>query len=150
MTFDELAEKLDKGPSKTFGRGATEEEINTASARLGVPLEGQYRRFLRRFGWGGISHWDLFGLGSDVPSYLNLSRMTESERTEMHPRIPHHLLPVMNDGAGNHYCLDTRVSGEPPVVFWDHEAGEAQTPDRVADDFLSWLVEYAELTADEG
>lgn len=140
MTFDELAEKLNEHPSKAFGRGATEEEINAASALLGVPFKGDYRRFLRRFGWGGVGHWEVFGLGSDVPSHLNLSVLTQSERTEMHPRIPHHLLPFRNDGGGNHYCLDTRVPGEPPVVFWDHEAGEKQKPYRVADNFLSWLV----------
>jgi hypothetical protein len=34
-----------------------------------------------------------------------------------------------------------RSTGEPPVVFWDHTAGERQEPEPVAPDFTSWLAE---------
>lgn len=141
MSFDELAKRLQRHPSKHLGRGVEEAEIDAASARLGVPLTGGYRLFLRRFGWGGVGSFELFGLGAEVPPYSNLTEMTRSEREEMHPALPAHLVPLMNDGGGNHYCLDTRGSGEPPVVFWDHEAGERQEPAREAPDFITWLAE---------
>lgn len=141
MTFDELAEKLERIPSKHFGQGASEAEINTASTQLGINLAGGYRLFLLRFGWGGFGSIEIFGLGADVPPYLSLTEMTRSEREEMSPRLPSHLVPLMNDGGGNLYCLDSRVEGEPPVVFWDHTAGEQQEPTKVTSDFMVWLAE---------
>jgi hypothetical protein len=75
-----------------------------------------------------------------VPPWLNLVEMTRSEREQMRPALPHHLIPLMNDGGGNLYCLDSRGAGEPPVVFWDHEAGDQQQPAEVAPDFISWLA----------
>jgi hypothetical protein len=141
MTFDELAEMLERSPSKSLGRGVAEADINTASARLGVNLTGSYRLFLQRFGWGGIGSIELFGLGADAPPYLSLTAMTLSEREEASPALPVHLIPLMNDGGGNLYCLDSRMEDQPPVVFWDHTAGEQQEPVPVAPDFLVWLAE---------
>jgi SMI1-KNR4 cell-wall len=144
MTFNELSELLESSSTKSFGQGVSDTEINTASAELGVELLGGYRLFLRRFGWGGIGSIELFGLGGDVPPYLSLTAMARSERVEMSPALPTHLVPLLNDGGGNLYCLDSRVQGEPPVVFWDHTAGEQQEPARVASDFTTWLAERVE------
>lgn len=115
------------------------EEVQVASARLGVRLEGGYRRFLERFGWGGVGSFELYGLGSDVPRYLDLVSVTESERTQMAPALPAHLIPIMNDGGGNLYCLDSSKAGEPMIVFWAHTDGEEQQPETVASDFVSWM-----------
>lgn len=144
MTFDELARMLESNPSRSFGQGVSESEIDLASAQLGVSLTGGYRLFLHRFGWGGVGALELFGLGADVPPYLSLTEMTRSEREEMSPMLPAHLIPLMNDGGGNLYCLDSTVAGEPPVVFWDHTAGESQEPAQVAPDFMTWLFERLE------
>jgi hypothetical protein len=141
MTFNELSELLERNPTKSLGQGVSDTEINTASAELGVDLSGGYRLFLKRFGWGGVGSIELFGLGGDVPPYLSLTAMTRSEREEMSPALPSHLIALMNDGGGNLYCLDCRISGEPPVVFWEHTAGEQQEPTRVSSDFTTWLAE---------
>jgi hypothetical protein len=141
MTFDQLAQRLESSPSKTFGRGASEHDIQAVSARLSVNLVGGYRRFLERFGWGGVGSFELYGLGSDVPRYLDLVSVTESERTQMSPALPAHLIPIMNDGGGNLYCLDLRKAGEPMLVFWEHTAGEGQEPEPMASDFVAWLEE---------
>jgi len=47
----------------------------------------------------------------------------------------------MNDGAGNHDCLDTRQvkDGDCPVVLWDHEGDDFQKCERVAPSFAAWL-----------
>jgi hypothetical protein len=144
MTFDQLAQKLESSSSKTFGRGASEDELHAVSARLGVSLVGGYRRFLERFGWGGAGSFELYGLGPDVPRYLDLVAVTESERTQMSPALPAHLIPIMNDGGGNLYCLDSSKPGDPMIVFWDHTAGEEQEPEPVASDFVSWIEERLE------
>jgi hypothetical protein len=144
MTFDQLAQRLESSISKDFGRGTNEHDLHSASVRLGVNLVGGYRRFLQRFGWGGVGSFELYGLGSDVPPHLDLVAVTESERREMRPALPVHLIPLMNDGGGNLYCLDSRGEGEPGVVFWDHSAGEEQKPEPVAPDFVSWMAERLE------
>lgn len=139
MTFQALAQELERSESKHFGHGATEAEVETAETRLGLQIVGGYRQFLRTFGWGGVADLELHGLGADVPPFLDLTRMTLSEREEMGPPLRRTLLPLMNDGGGNLYCLDLASPGEPPVVFWDHEAGATQSPRRVAEDFVSWF-----------
>jgi hypothetical protein len=49
----------------------------------------------------------------------------------------------MPDGGGNHYCLDTNAmeNGLCPVVFWDHELGEDQVPDKMYGSFTEFLDE---------
>ena len=140
MTFDALIPTLESFEAKSFGRGVSEEEIDAASLRLGLGLRGGYRHFLRHFGWGGVRSIELFGLGPDVPAWLDLVAVTESERSEMQPALPRMLVPLLNNGGGNLYCLDASAPGEPPVVYWDHARGERQVPEPVAPDFVSWLT----------
>lgn len=141
MDFEELKARLNGFTHKKFGRGVSDAEIHDAERILGVVLSGSYRHFLRDFGWGGVAHLEIFGLGSDAPHYLDLINMTLRERREMDPALPNCLVPLMNDGAGNHYCLDTRHmrQGECSVVFWDHELGKNQQPSPIADSFDLWL-----------
>ena len=126
-----------------FGRGATLQEIELAEQQLGVEFLRSYKAFLEQFGWASLEGLELYGLGEDVPVYLDLVKVTLSERTQMWPRLPSRLLPLMNDGAGNHYCLDVESGeqGECPVVFWDHNLGESQDPEYVAPNLEVWLSE---------
>ena len=139
----ELIRRLRSFREAEFGQGATSQQIELAKQQLGVAFPRSYKAFLEHFGWASIDGLELYGLGEDVPAYLDLVKMTLSERTEMGPRLPSHLLPLMNDGFGNHYCLDVRLreQGECPVVFWDHNSGEAQEPEYVARNLEGWLSE---------
>lgn len=139
--FSELTRRLCEFEDVQLAGGATDVEVSGAEEKLGPRVEGTYRDFLRRFGWGSFADIEIFGLGDDVPSHLDLLQVTESERHELESRLQPHLVPLSNDGAGNLYCLDTRVSDEPPVVFWDHEAPSSQTPAVVAAGFATWLIE---------
>jgi len=134
--------RIDAFSNKEHGGGATDIEISNAENSLSVAFSESYRSFLRRIGWGRFSHQELYGLGSDTPAYLELVKNTFVERETMGPTMPSHLVPVMNDGAGNHFCLDTStcVNGECPVVFWDHEQGVNQKPEVVASSFDIWMV----------
>jgi cell wall assembly regulator SMI1 len=127
---------------KEFGMGASVDDILATESRLQVKFSDSFRRFLRRFGWAVLQHLEIFGLGPDVPRHLNLVDAAIRERAVMQPPIPHFLIPVMNDGAGNHYCLDTRetVKDENPIVFWCHEEGAGQIPQKVANSFAEWLI----------
>ncbi len=138
----EISRRLRTLPQRRLGRGATFEEIRKAEAELGLVLSDGYRAFIREFGWGGAAGWELYGLGPDVPFHLELVGVTASERTHIEPRLPHHLVPLMDDGARSPFCLDTWSRsryGEAPVVFWNRTLGEDQVPEEVAEDFLAWL-----------
>jgi cell wall assembly regulator SMI1 len=139
----ELIRRLRSCRGAEFGRGATPQEIRLAEKRLGVELPGSYKAFLGRFGWASFEGLELYGLGEDVPAYLDLVEVTLGERTQMRPHLPSRLIPLMNDGAGNHYCLDVASGeqGECPVVFWDHNLGESQEPEYVAPNLEAWLAE---------
>ena len=58
------------------------------------------------------------------------------------------LLPVMNDGAGNHFCLDCGKlkDGVCPVVLWEHDnpKEEKQRPSKVSASFAKWIVTLAQ------
>jgi hypothetical protein len=145
MTFDDVAQALLSFRHQALGKGATDDEIDAVSLTLGVPIRGGYRMFLRRFGYGGVADFELFGVGHGVPTCLDLVKLTQEERTLYEPNIPHHLLPLRNNGGGDHACLDTRASPEePPVVWWWHEDGPDQVPQFEAPDFVSWLSSMVE------
>ena len=141
MNIDNLEIRLRTHPNQSFGSGTDEAEIRYAEKTLGVRLPNSYKSFLRKFGWGGVEHFEIFGLGPGVPEYLNVVKITVSEREDMRPAIPSQLVPIMNDGFGNHYCLETsRVSGnECNVVIWNHELPNNQAPEFVAKSFADWL-----------
>jgi cell wall assembly regulator SMI1 len=148
MPYEDLSKQLREYPGhKEFGHAAAQADISTAEATLGTKLPESYKAFLREFGWGGVDSWELFGVGRGVPNYLDLVRITESERTLAHPHIPAALIPILNDGFGNHYCLDTSAlhEGECPVVFWDHEKGTGQKPEVVSPRFDLWLPDMLRL-----
>jgi hypothetical protein len=145
LDFAEIERRLVASTEVDVGAGATETEIHDAEQKLAVAIRGGFRFFLRRFGWGGAGADELYGLGRDVPRWLDLVRVTQSERTEMHPPLPAHLLPIMNNGAGDLVCLDTLAfQDEPPVVMWWHEDGPDQTPEKTAPDFCSWFSRILE------
>jgi hypothetical protein len=131
--FAEMTDRL-------TGIGAREVEITEAERALSIAIRGSYREFLLKFGWGGCHSFEIYGLGEDVPQYLNLVGITRSERTEMEPALPPYLLPVMNDGGGNLYCVDTRSApGEPPVVLWLHDESIDQVPTIQGSTFVAWF-----------
>jgi hypothetical protein len=142
VSFKDLEERISEFPNKDVGKGATPEEIGVAEATLRVSFSNTYKEFLRTYGWARFAHEKLYGLGGDVPPYLELVKNTVVERNAMRPSLPPHLIPVMNDGGGNHYCLDSTQMQEDecPIVFWDHELGEEQVPELVSSSFEAWLT----------
>jgi hypothetical protein len=140
---NKVFERLRDHPEREHGAGASADAVQSAEGDLAIRILGSYRTFLEGFGWGGVGPVEIYGLGTDVPDHLELVRITKSERLEMHPALPHALLPIVNDGSGNLICLDTSsTAADPPLVLWDHEAGPAQIPTRCAETFSDWLDAY--------
>lgn len=127
-----------------FGRGASDRDILAAESEVGVGFPASYRRFLNCLGWIESPYISVFGLGADVDSAYDVVKVTKSERHEADLSIPPNLIPIVNDGSGNLYCLDTfqMHESECPVVFWDHESfeGADQIPTVVGPDFCTWII----------
>lgn len=144
MNWAELRRVLDEYTNIEHGRGITAREVDLVERELGVTLPEEYRSYLMDCGWIGVDCDTLYGCGADAPDCYGLVSIVERERYDAEPRIPAHFIPIMNDGAGNNYCLDTRrIQGATcPVVFWDHESewGSDQNPDDVAPTFVDWLA----------
>jgi hypothetical protein len=76
MSIEEMRERIKAFDDKDCGHGATANEIGEAENALSVVFPQSYHRFLREFGWARFSHQELYGLGSDVPAYLEIVRNT--------------------------------------------------------------------------
>jgi cell wall assembly regulator SMI1 len=144
MTIDDVIVRLEGIPGVEHGKGVTAAEVEGAEQALGIRFPRSYQTYLIRLGWLNTPGDWFYGLGTGVPPYAELVTVTMSERTEAQPRIPSQLLPLRNDGGGNHYCLDLRraTKDEAPVVFWDHAAGEDQTPEDWSPSFTAWLKDH--------
>lgn len=140
--FEQVARSLRQRKDFEHGRGASLDEIARAERELNIKFPTSYRGFLATFGWGALGSSEIFGLGDDVPQWLDVIRLTKSEWTEMYPRIPLDLVPILNDGGGNHVCIDTsnRLGQSGSIVFWDHTLGSEQVPEKIAADFSDWLA----------
>ncbi len=123
------------------GQGATAEEIADCERELSVRFVGSFAQYLRRYGWLTVGSSELFGLGTNLVSRRCLKDVTLSERAEMRPPLPPHLVTFYNDGFGNQHCLDTSevVDNEHRIVFWNHEAGTGQVPEVISNSFAGWL-----------
>lgn len=154
MELDALYHRIRKHESKWLGTGAPQDQIRAAEQTLGLTFPTSYRTFLQTLGWGIIGYHEIYGLGKKVPEYLNLVNATHRERHEAEPPMRDDLVPLANDGFGNHYCLETSQlrDGECPVVFWNHELGPDQETEFVSDSFVTWLekeMDDYEAEADE-
>jgi cell wall assembly regulator SMI1 len=131
----------------SMGVPVRNKEIQEAEAELEIDFPLSVKSYLKNFGYLVIAHKELYGLGPDIPDHLSIVKETLAERKIFRPYIPVHLLPMQNDGGGNHYCLDLSSSHEnPPIVFWSHEDDENQIPDKVSESFTSWLLEVVDET----
>lgn len=142
-TIDNVLDRIRKMEDVEIGRGATDAEIRAAEEKLGVCFPEDYKRFLKEFGWVSIGSEEIYGLGTDVPSYLDVVKETYWEREESGLPVPKSLVPIRNDGAGNLDCLATHLleGGRCPVVVWYHELGLDQELEKMAESFTDWLEE---------
>ena len=136
-----IQEQIKQREPASLGRPASDETIDLVEQAIGVALPEDYKWFLRTY---GSLYWpdQVLGTLGDFNYPGNVVRETQNERAEVYPAIPHHLIPIYNDGWGNHDCLNTAQIelGICPVVFWNHELDEDQIPDLTKPSFTEWLA----------
>ena len=149
MKFSELEGAFKARNGTRFGP-ASSAQISDAEKQLNVEFTEGLREYLRIFGWLELGHLEFFGLGPGVPGHLDLVRMTLSERHEVNCPVPVALIPLLNDGAGNLLCVDTKRESPTykSILFWDHDMGADQTPSVWAPDIETWLTECFVLVED--
>jgi cell wall assembly regulator SMI1 len=138
--MDALEKMLLARTDVVLGNGSDDRDISAAERALGVTFPIALREYLHRFGSLELGHFELFGLGPGLPNYLQLVPMTLSERNVPGCSLPHHLVPLLNDGGGNLFCVNTNPLHAGRVVFWDHSMGSQQVPDDVSASLADWLT----------
>ncbi len=139
MNNNELNQRLATFDVVELNGPVSEAQIATAEEQLGMGFPPQYREFLSNFGSGGVDSEDFIGLNG--PDYLDIVKLTSRLRARNNP-LPLWLLPLRSDGFGNYDCLDLQqptTYGEFSVVQWNHEAGENQQCEVLAQSFDTWF-----------
>ena len=131
-----------EAPVGSFFGPASELEISSAEAELGVSFPNGYKQFLRLF---GAADWPdyIAGVGKGLIRSLQFVSLTLQERTEAIPQLAHDLVAFSPDGRGNHYCLDTcqMADEECPVIIWNHDGTSDQRRQMTNQSFADWLSE---------
>ena len=139
------------GATQFVPNPATSDEIAAAEREIGAPLPESFRRFQLEFGECDRGPLEIYSVRAVEPPAMNIVSRNLDARTELYPRLPQHLIAFSDNGGGDYYCFDTRarVADECPVVWWDHEDDEDQTPQPVVPSFLDWLQRELEEIARE-
>lgn len=157
--YEEFKRRLIGRTDVAHGRGVGPEAIAAAERALG-PLPADYKALLAEFGWLELAHFEILGLGDDVPGgvdvvsdVVRINRYEHDEEETGCP-LPAHLVAVHPIGNGDYDCVDTRIAaetGDSPVFAWTHELPPEQAywetePTFAAylHRFLDWLDENRE------
>lgn len=151
MSFDLIEQRIKSMDDCKAGGGASSQAVADAQAALGVAFPRSLREYLLRFGWLELADREFFGLGEGVPRFLDLVRLTASERAEAGSSLSTSLIPLLNDGGGNLYCIVARADSaeDGTIVLWDHERGASREPEFCAADMETWLHSILDEPADE-
>jgi hypothetical protein len=143
IAFEDVRSCLKTVPDLRQGKGATEADLRELVSVWG-PLPVDFKQYLQEFGWLAFGAYELYGLGPDVPSHLNVvDRSRELWNGDGNYKLPSALLPLY-EGGGWFYCLSRLHHGQ-PVVCWSQEyddLGEGQPYDETYSSWSRWIVDY--------
>lgn len=132
--------------------GTTEKALLTAESSLGRILPPTFRNWLLRNNGKGIEGVTIFPVLDERDkrkTWDSINRQTEIWRSYCVDVFPQELgqfqelQPFAEFGTGDYYCFDySKVSdGEPQVVRWSHETGEASFRATSFNDFSERLAQ---------
>jgi hypothetical protein len=137
--------------SKVVPQPASAEDLQAAEAALACRFPDSYRWFQLEFGELEHGPLDVYGVRRGASAAISIVAINLEERREGYPPLPLHLIAFSDSGGGDLCCFDTSLleNGECPVVWWDHEDDETQTPEPAAASFLDWLETEVRESATE-
>lgn len=149
MTAKDLEEAfrlIDSSEKSDFRGPQSESLIAHAENALGISFPPTYRRFLSRYGRGGFSGYEFYGVISE--DFENSGIPDAIWLTLRHRKIedlPKSIILISDMGDGGYYAIDISqksADGDSPVVEWWPGAGSAKSNRRfVATDFGAFLLE---------
>jgi hypothetical protein len=104
---------------------ATPDAIAAFEAKHSLVLPPSHREFLLRHNGGIVGYVRLFGVGRT--DFLDLAHKVAEMRPYIQATADSPVMPFASDWGGSYYCYDLArmvVSGEYPVLFWNHEHSE--------------------------
>ena len=72
----------------------------------------------------------------DESAEINVLNTLDTLKDSLLPKI----IPFADDSFGNYFCFDFSKSGEPLIVFWDHEEKRENALSPVADSFEKFIA----------
>ena len=118
--------------------GCDDAIIKNVESKLGLIFPADFVQYLREFGQLSVGHFDFFGQGKDIPEFLDLCLVAQSEWQLA--GLSKSLLPICNNGGGDLYCLDCKLSTtlKSVICFVPHETHASE---KIADGIEEWLCE---------
>jgi hypothetical protein len=131
---------------------ATMDEVTAAQDALGCRFPDSYVWFQLEFGNARNGPLEVYTVRPAEEYVVNIVDVNLEERRDGRPALPPHLIAFSDNGGGDLYCFETSAleNGECPVVWWDHEQGDDQTPEVAGPTFLDWVeAELREAAAED-
>jgi hypothetical protein len=144
-SFNRLVTALRAAPDVEHGAGASEQDL-AELRQLFTPLPPDFDAYLRRYGWIRIGSVELFGLGEDVPSYLDIiERCLAMRAGQLGWELPPEFLCFGESGAEWIYCLWAAPAGATRVVMLDLDEATGQVQ-VIESEFATWSEFVLDLT----
>jgi SMI1-KNR4 cell-wall len=126
-------------PSLVLGGGLAVSDIQIANAEylLNIKFPADYFEYLKIFGWLEVDHYEFFGLGENIPKFLNLELIAPQEWET--GDLSKNLLPIWNNGGGDLYCIDLKLSDKKVSTISVFSNGDRQS-EIVEIGFEKWLT----------
>lgn len=131
----------------SIGAGASSSDVADAETVLGVAFPIEYKLFLLEVGWVSFAGCEVYGLfrpGEECR--LSVVKETALERDLFGPPLARHLIPIMNNGSGDLYCLDAS-DPKGSIVQRLHDVEQDDKAIRfVAPSFGAWLLDLVQAS----
>lgn len=121
------------------GAQAPTEKFETTNK---LTLPDDYKVLIKYHNGISLAGTEVYGIGTEL---YDLQQCYQFEHYQVNNPMPHYLIPFSPDGAGNHYCFDTRFNDGTgcPVVFWQHDYlyNDNDPPEVVNSNLVQWINE---------
>ena len=125
-----------------LGAPVDEKEILQLEGKFNVLLPEDYKALLKEHNGLSLLGTEIYGIEN---TSFSLQECYNFEHYEVENPMPLYLIPFSPDGAGNHYCFDTRINKEGccPIVFWQHDYAYTvdDEPEMVNSNLEEWIRE---------
>lgn len=145
MRITEAINELKKFSNKilTLGDPCDEKLIAEFEIKYNLNLPIDFKHLIKKHNGVDLLGTSIYGI-KDIDSSYSLEECYLFEHFEVENKMPAHLVPFSPDGAGNHYCFDTKLNTDScPIVFWQHDYNysDDDLPEVTNNNLAEWIEE---------